>query len=131
MKKIYLAGAGRDGHAQGYRIAAKSLLPDWQALDPFKGRTINSKCDLYTPHEIVTRDLRMIANADCVLAEMILPDYNYIGTSMEIFYASKILGLPVVVYTDKYQHHYWLRDLTVANFPTLKECCDYVNTFWG
>lgn len=131
-KRIYLAGSSESADwANAYRQEAASYLPEWDTIDPFKGRTIDGKCALYSPKEVVLRDLKFIDSADALLAEMLLDDYNYIGTSMEIFYASQVRHIPVVVCTQKYQRHYWLRDLAVGVFPDLKECCDYVNAFWG
>jgi nucleoside 2-deoxyribosyltransferase len=138
---IYTAGGGGLGveYAHAWRNEAAALLPEFQMVSPFRGGKIEraykgghySGAAVFTPNEIVVRDLQDIKNADMVLAEMRDEQYNYIGTNQEIFYAAS-LGLPVVLWTtDKYALHPWLVRHCVRIFTgELDEVCEYVRGYW-
>lgn len=134
---IYLAGSKRGSEPgnkiSGWRDNVKTLLPDVELRDPFRGkpRLANGKFkEGYTPNEIVARDIRDICDSDLVLAEMVFDDYNYIGTSMEIRAAAEA-GVPVVMWCpDKVAKHYWIEYHSVKSFETLGECCDYIKSYW-
>lgn len=131
MYNIYTAGAGRQPFATEWREEAQLLLPDFNLINPFRGKEITQKCELYSPNEIVCRDLIDIQRSKLVLAEMLLDDYFYVGTSMEIMSAAHFYHIPVVLWTDKYKNHYWLRQLCVQIFPSLDECAEYIREFWS
>jgi len=64
----------------------------------------------HSPQEaehIVERDLGWIRNSDTLVS--FVPTPHGFGTQMEIFYAAKLLGKPVFIYTSKkYRFHPWL-----------------------
>jgi len=64
----------------------------------------------HSPEEakhIVERDLAWIRKSDAIFA--FLPEPSGYGTTMEIFYAAKLLEKPVFIYTSKkYRFHPWL-----------------------
>jgi nucleoside 2-deoxyribosyltransferase len=132
--KIYLAGGAKDPKfANEWRKEAHNLLyPMFETLNPFRGREVKEDNTWvpYDANDIVSRDLHDILHADLVLAEMMMPDHNYVGTSMEIRTAADS-GIPVVLWSDKFHHHYWLQYHSVKCCPTLKECCEYIKRIWG
>lgn len=130
-KRIYLAGgASENEQTCNWRDTAVTLLPSCECLNPFRGKDMGQRNDYYTANEIVTRDLVDIQSADLVLAEMMRADYNYIGTSMEIRTAAD-LGIPVVMWCpERVASHYWIQYHTVKSFPTLNECCSYIESYW-
>jgi hypothetical protein len=139
---IYTAGGGGLGveYAHAWRKEAAALLPEFRMVSPFRGGKIEraykeghySGARVFTPNEIVVRDLQDIKGADMVLAEMRDEAYNYIGTSQEIFFAASI-GLPVVLWTtEKYALHPWLVRHCVKIFTgELDEVCGYVRGYWN
>ena len=131
---IYLAGGATHNpeFAVDWREKASLLLPDYRCLSPFRGKKLDTsgKWDVFEQNEIVMRDLHDISRSRLVLAEMMIDGYNYIGTSMEIRTAAE-RGIPVVMWTEKFSNHYWIRFHTVKCLPTLEECCNYINTYWG
>lgn len=133
--RIYLAGgATRDPKfAIEWRENVRGLLyPKFTTVSPFRGKNLDAsgKWAKYEPNEIVTRDLRDIRSSGLVLVEMVFPDYNYVGTCMEI-QAAGDAGIPVVLWTEHWKNHYWLRFHAVKVLPTLEECCDYIKEYWG
>jgi nucleoside 2-deoxyribosyltransferase len=129
---IYLAGsASKDTDFRvKWRADAAKMLPSFKPLSPFREKPA-AYDDTYTPGEIVDRDVDDIKRSRIVLAEMIFPDYNYIGTSMELVYA-KQFQVPVVIWTDvpRIKNHYWNRYHSVKILPTLEKCCEYIEYFW-
>lgn len=127
---LYLAGAADDNHVaiKGWRDQANHDLSDmFITLNPLRGK--NPK-GIYTPNEIVVRDISDIQRSSLVFAEMVRDDYNYIGTSMEIRIAAD-MGIPVVLWcSGKYASHYWLNYHTVKIFLTYEECVDYIRSYW-
>lgn len=132
--RIYLAGGAKDPKfAVEWREDARRMLyPRFETVSPFRGREINpdGTWQKYDTNCIVGRDLHDVLNCDLVLAEMIMPDHNYIGTSMEIRTAADA-GIPVVLWTKYWKDHYWLQYHTVKILPTLEEACNHIKTFWG
>ena len=132
-KTIYLAGsATRDREfAIKWRVEATTKLENYgfRTLSPFRDRDLNNVPEETTSAEIVTRDLDDIRRSSLVLAEMVFDDYNYIGTSMEIM-AANMLNIPVVVWTDKWKEHYWVKHHAVRCLPTLDEACKYICKYW-
>ena len=126
-KKIYLCGPimdEHDGTARRWRQVAKRELDDrFQLLDPmrrnFKDREVDSA------NEIVEFDLQDVKDADIVLV-------NYskasIGTSMEVFYASSVLGRFVVAFSPfAYKDcSPWMVKFCTKILPSLEEALTYI-----
>lgn len=135
VKKIYLAGTGRKGEdfAQEWRVIATERFTAMgiECIDPFRGKKITQRCEIYSPNEIVTRDLWDIRRSDLVLAEMTQFNTPYVGTSMEVIAASKFYDKPVVVWANEQMgSHYWIRALAVHISEDLDECIDYIGGMW-
>lgn len=130
-KTIYLAGsASKDvNFSMEWREKAEALLPDFKCLSPFRGRDLRNPDNFVEASEIVTRDLDDIHRSDIILAEMVFPDYNYLGTSMEIREAF-VWNKPVMIWTPCWQNHYWIKYHATKCMPTLEDLCAYINEFW-
>jgi len=74
-------------------------------------------------YSIVEDDLEKIRKSDGIVA--ILNDVR-IGTPMEVFYASRVLRLPVYVVTRKYAAHPWVVELATKIFTNKKELERYL-----
>ena len=102
-----------------------------QLIDPCRKKLIyNPK--LFTPNEIVFRDLKDVEEADLILVNIqLLGDKLPIGTTMEIMYAWTLRKPVVIVSTDpRITQHPWLIAMSVRIFSDLKEACDYIVEFW-
>ncbi len=98
MKNIYLCGPIMEEHRgvsrEWRKLAVRKLGRQFHFLDPmrrnFKDREVDSA------NEIVEFDLQDIRHAD-----LLLVNYNKasIGTAMEVFYASNVLGKFVVAFS--------------------------------
>lgn len=94
MKTIYLCGPinGRtDADCKNWREEAKKLWVG-QTLDPMRRDYRGREGDCVA--EIVRGDLEDIQDSDAFLTYFDKPS---VGTSMEVFYAKHVLGIPVVV----------------------------------
>jgi len=126
-KKIYLCGPIMDetgDRARAWRqLARQALGEDFIILDPmrrnFKDREVDSA------NEIVEFDLQDVKDADIVLV-------NYskasIGTSMEVFYASSVLGRFVVAFSPfAYKDcSPWMVKFCTKILPSLEEALTYI-----
>ena len=74
-------------------------------------------------YNIVEDDLEKIRKSDGIIA--VLNDVR-IGTPMEVFYASRVLRLPVYVVTRKYAAHPWVIELATKIFASKKELEKYL-----
>lgn len=74
-------------------------------------------------YSIVEDDLEKIRKSDGIVA--ILNDVR-IGTPMEVFYASRVLRIPVYVVTRKYAAHPWVIELATKIFAGKKEFEKYL-----
>ena len=94
----------------------------YKVLSPLRGKVIGSGWD---PNEIVHRDERDIDNSDIMLVLMTEPS---IGSSMEIYRAREICGIPVIVVTDCFDvyNHYWIRAKVTKIFLSVSEAVDYI-----
>jgi len=64
--------------------------------------------------QLVRQDERMIEKSDFIIAYMPYPSW---GSGMEIYYASKVLRLPVIIITeDKWKNHPWLQSYAYRIF---------------
>lgn len=88
--------------------------------------------ELFTPNEIVFRDLKDIENADLILVNIKLLDNKLpIGTVMEVMYAWTLRKPIVIVSTDtRITKHPWLIAMSVKIFSDLGKACDYIVEFW-
>ena len=83
------------GAAREWRECAKSLLAGrYRLLDPMRRKFVDREVD--SANEIVEFDLLDVRNADIILVNYSRPS---IGTSMEVFYASHVLGKFVVAFS--------------------------------
>jgi len=100
-------------------------------LDPCRKKAIYDP-KLFTPNEIVFRDLKDVDEADLVLVNFnLLPNKLPIGTVMEIQHAWETKKPVVVVSTDpRIINHPWIIAMSVRIFGDLKEACDYIVEFW-
>lgn len=98
----------------GKNIQKKLEALDIKVINPFDRQEDNPLEWWETPHSpedaerVVERDLTWIRQSDAIFAYA--PDtLKLCGTAMEIFYAAKMLGKPVFIYTSpKYRFHPWL-----------------------
>jgi hypothetical protein len=79
------------------------------------------------PAEIVQWDLRLLQSATAVLADMSIPDRNYIGCVCELVYAH-IGNKPAVVYTGEsgYEQRPWLQYHSTRIFKDRKMAVAYL-----
>ena len=147
--KVYLSGpiytqnTPEDREAtDGWRKEATQLLQGFfhplaisseamEVIDPCRKKTIYDP-KLFTPNEIVLRDLKDVKDADIILVNFNLIDNKLpIGTVMEIMYAWN-LGKPVVIVStdNRIINHPWLIAMSVRIFDDLKTACDYIVEFW-
>lgn len=128
-KKIYLCGPIMDtteGEAKAWRTIAKEKLAGrFLLLDPMRRNFRDNEVD--SANEIVEFDLQDIRDADLLLV-------NYckasIGTAMEVFYASHVLGKFVISFSP---HQFkdcspWMIRYSTRILPTLETAIDYINT---
>lgn len=103
-----------------------------ELINPCRKKAIyDSK--LFTPNEIIFRDLKDIENADLLLVNLnLLGDKLPIGSVMEIMYAWTLQKPVVIVSTDpRITSHPWLIAMSVRIFSDLKTACDYIVEFWA
>ncbi len=127
MRKIYLCGPIMDeveGHAREWRsTATDTLQTDFVLLNPmrrnFKDREVDSA------NEIVEFDLQDVREADIILVNYNKPS---IGTSMEVFYASHVLGKFVVAFSPFTfdQCNPWMVRFCTKILPSLESSLDYI-----
>ena len=102
-----------------------------QTIDPCRKKAIYDP-KLFTPNEIILRDLKDVQNADIILAYInLIGDKLPIGTSMEIMYAYT-LGKPVIIVsTDpRITEHPWIIAMSARIFSDLDTACNYIAEFW-
>lgn len=126
-KTIYLSGPimeEHDGIAREWREAAKSLLRnDYRLLDPMRRKFVDREVD--SANEIVEFDLLDVRKADIVLVNYNRPS---IGTSMEVFYASHVLGKFVVAFSP-YEYREcspWMVRYCTKILGSLEEAAAYI-----
>jgi len=77
---------------------------------------------------IVEGDLEMIRKSDGVVTMLNSPSF---GTPMEIFFASKVLHIPVYIITKKYTYHPWIRKYATKIFKNRTEFESFVKQKYG
>ena len=127
LKTIYLSGPimeEHDGIAREWRETAKSLLRnDYRLLDPMRRKFVDREVD--SANEIVEFDLLDVRKADIVLVNYNRPS---IGTSMEVFYASHVLGKFVVAFSP-YEYREcspWMVRYCTKILGSLEEAAAYI-----
>jgi len=76
--------------------------PEWKPIDEWSRPQSPQEAEI-----LVERDLMWIEQSDTLVS--FVPEPRGFGTMMEIFYAAKLLGKPVFIYTSKkYRFHPWL-----------------------
>lgn len=132
LKTIYLSGPIMDEHAgaaREWRECAKSLLAGrYRLLDPMRRKFVDREVD--SANEIVEFDLLDVRNADIILVNYSRPS---IGTSMEVFYASHVLGKFVVAFSP---YEYWECSPWMVRYCTkilgsLEEAAEYIATHFS
>lgn len=78
--------------------------------------------------DIVEDDLRMIRKSDGVIA--FAHDVR-IGTPMEIFYAARLLKIPVYIVTKKWANHPWIKEHARVIFSNKKSLEKYLAQHYG
>lgn len=89
----------------------------------FKLRNTYEMCN-----KIVDGDLEMIRKSDGILTILKSPSF---GTPMEIFFASRILKIPVYVITNKYANHPWIKKFATKVFSSRKEFENWLLKYIG
>ena len=126
-KKIYLCGPIMDeveGEAREWRESAiKLLADDFILLDPMRRNFRDREVD--SANEIVEFDLQDIRDADILLVNYNRPS---IGTSMEVFYASKELQRFIVAFSpfEFKECNPWMVKFCTKILPSLNESITYI-----
>lgn len=77
---------------------------------------------------LVDRDLTKIRKSDGLLAYI---KSKSLGTPMEIFFAARILQIPVYVITHNYQYHPWIKKFATHIFPNRRAFEKFVKKNYG
>ena len=132
LKTIYLSGPIMDEHAgaaREWRECAKSLLAGrYRLLDPMRRKFVDREVD--SANEIVEFDLLDVRNADIILVNYSRPS---IGTSLEVFYASHVLGKFVVAFSP-YEYREcspWMVRYCTKILGSLEEAAEYIATHFS
>lgn len=107
-----------------HRVAEMLILDSLKDGDR-KQRDYLSKRSSFS---IVEDDLNKIRKSDGIIA---MANETRIGTPMEIFFASRILRIPVYVISTKYAGHPWIREHATKIFSSMNEFEKYVEKMWG
>ncbi|MBS1371664.1 MAG: hypothetical protein HPZ91_17100 [Lentisphaeria bacterium] len=132
LKTIYLSGPIMDEHAgvaREWRECAKLLFgTEYRLLDPMRRKFVDREVD--SANEIVEFDLLDVRNADIILVNYSRPS---IGTSMEVFYASHVLGKFVVAFSP-YEYREcspWMVRYCTKILGSLEEAAEYIKTHFS
>lgn len=77
---------------------------------------------------IVDGDLELIRKSDGIIAYV---NARSFGTPMEIFFAARILQIPVYIITKKYSYHPWIQKYATMIFPTKKAFENFIKKKYG
>lgn len=125
-RTVYLAGPMEHvslDNAAGWRNTAKALLSDhYETLDPC--RRLHNYEKRYMKR-IFELDLRDIRECDIVLVNLNDPKLAKHGTAMEVFYASYVLGKPVVAFKEEADIiHPFFESLVTEWRSTVDKACE-------
>lgn len=103
---------------------------DMKVLDNYKDGGYEQKMYLKTRdfNSIVEDDLEKIRKSDGIVA---LANQTRIGTPMEIFFAARVLHIPVYVITKRYAFHPWIKKFATRVFSNRAEFERFVATEYG
>lgn len=131
-KTIYLSGPIMEEHcgiAREWRDTAKQLLErEYRLLDPMRRKFVDREVD--SANEIVEFDLLDVRKADIVLVNYNRPS---IGTSMEVFYASHVLGKFVVAFSP-YEYREcspWMVRYCTKILNSLEDAATYISNHFS
>lgn len=138
-KTVYIGGnmGAFDGKkvTRRFKKAEKALKKaGYKVLTPLRGKSVtcldevNAGKYLFTPNEIVHRDLNDIRQANIMIAMEQEPS---IGTAMEICYARAVMDIPVIVVTTnpKVKRHYWIQVFASKIVDSVEEAVKHI-TKW-
>jgi hypothetical protein len=77
---------------------------------------------------IVDGDLELIRKSDGIIAYV---NARSFGTPMEIFFAARILQIPVYVITKRYAYHPWIKKYATRIFPTRRAFEGFIKKKYG
>ena len=100
----------------------------YRLLDPMRRKFVDREVD--SANEIVEFDLLDVRNADIILVNYSRPS---IGTSMEVFYASHVLGKFVVAFSP-YEYREcspWMVRYCTKILGSLEEAAEYIATHFS
>lgn len=105
-------------------------VEEMKILDSMKDESKEQKNYFSTRNSksIIDDDLTKIRKSDGIVA---IANDTRIGTPMEIFFASRILRIPVYVITKKYANHPWILQHATKIFKNRTEFEKYVKNKWG
>jgi len=133
---IYIPGSVPNAreHTDAWRNEATILLESYgiEVLDPCRRKAIYDP-KLFTPNEIVFRDLKDVDDSQLILMNFhLVGDKLPIGTVMEAMFAW-MQKKPVVVVSDdpRIVGHPWIQAMVVRIFKSIPEACCYINQFWN
>ena len=106
-------------------IAALDKLED---NSPEQAKYFKERNTLTMVDSIVEGDLELIRKSDGLVTRIKNPS---IGTSMEIFFASRILRIPVYIITVKHANHPWIKKHATMTFNNMKEFEKFIENEWG
>lgn len=119
---FYLSGAcseSREYYCREWRKESKKEIkrrcPESKVINPLEDKDLSVD---YNARKLVEEDLEYVGLSDVIIAEMLLDDYAYIGTSMELFYAFQ-LGIPIFVAT-RFENNYFLDYVATETFLSIK-----------
>lgn len=87
--------------------------------------------DSETAKSMNRRDFNDLQRSDVILACFLGADRVSLGTCLEMG-AAWVLGIPVVTVMEEdnvHNHHPMLSDIEVAQFRTVDEACEFINSF--
>lgn len=119
---VYLAGAiskKEEIFCRTWRNIIKDDLSDIEnikIIDPIQGKSLNQE---YDPKEIFTQDIINVRKSDIIVAELMLEDYDHVGTAMEIQDAYVYdRNKEIIIWGDKHKDHYFIRHVANKIFGT-------------
>lgn len=103
---------------------------DMETIDSFKDGSKEQKAYLATRNNtsIVENDLDKIRKSDGLVA---IANDTRIGTPMEIFFAGRILRIPVYVITKRYANHPWITKHATVIMSSMAEFEKFLEKNWG
>ena len=132
--KTYLAGAMSGLTKEqmcNWRKKAEHLLDtcDIKTINPTNFYNFELDPSTYTDREVIDFDLAAISNSDIILVNLDFKDS--IGTSIEAFYAYRILGKPVIGFGKNPLVHPWLKECLTKRCETLEKAVEYIIMYYA